>query len=109
MATMEWNARNATRLALTCALCVPYAVIGCNGKKTTPVADAGASTDAGPPEAGRDAAGPEAANELDVQQYEDEVVADHVALTVKTPFANAYRSYPKGEIVTTLKTGVEVT
>jgi hypothetical protein len=89
----------------------PNVALGCDGRKATSSArdaSTGSAIEAGPVDAGRDSAGPEAANELDVQRYEDEKSEDHVPLTVKTPFANVYRSYPKGELVTTLKAGSAV-
>jgi hypothetical protein len=85
------------------------AVAGCNSKKPVPDAGLAATSDASARDAGRDAAGPEAANELEVKRYEDESPVDHTPLTVKTPFANAYQSYPDGAMVTTLKQGYTVT
>ena len=99
------------RLLAACAVGAPYAVFGCNGNKATPTAaDAGAivAKDAESVDAGQDAAGPEAANELEVLRYDDEAPVERVPLTVKTPFANAYRAYPKGDLVTTLKAGTTV-
>lgn len=83
--------------AMACALA------GCgNKKKPAEIADAAplAALDSG-----RDAAGPEAANELDVARYEDEVLVDHAALSVKTSAASALTSYPRGDVVATLNQG----
>ncbi len=97
-----------------CVLVAPYATLasvgGCDDKKPVVAMDAGGAVrDAGALDAEPDAAGPEAANELEVTRYEDETAVDHLALTVKTPFANAYRSYPKGVVTTALKSGYAVT
>ncbi len=115
LAAMPRNARNAARAVAACALSIPYLLAACGNKRAAPtdagasatLGDARASADAGGP--ARDAAGPLAANELDVVRYEDESAVDHAALTIKTPFANAYRAYPKGDVVTTLKAGANVT
>lgn len=82
-------------------------LVGCPGKKPVPPLEAGADAaarDAGPP----DAAGPEAANEGLVKRYDDEVLVDHVPLTVMAGSALATTAYPKGSSVATLQHGTAV-
>lgn len=55
-----------------------------------------------------DARPTEAANEADVARYADEVAVDHKPLKVKLSSALVFKSFPKGEIVTTLDHDADV-
>jgi len=104
------------KIAFIIAAALGCGLVACGDKKkpepveTAKLAEPGKSVDTDKPSdaAGRDAAGAEASNELDVARYEDEVAVDHAPLKVKASTATAFRSYPKGDMVATLNHDDEV-
>jgi hypothetical protein len=100
--------RQSTRVAGSSAVLTMLFLASC---KTTPPApaDAGKLTPVASALLAPDAAGPEAANELNVKRYDDEKLVDHVAKTVRASSASAVTSYPKGDSVATLQNATPVT
>jgi hypothetical protein len=94
-----------------------FAMTGCGGcgqpraaikPSDSGAADANATADAGIKDAGFDAAGPEAANELLIKRFEDETPSDKRTLVVKKPSFEVVTTFPRGELVASLKQGDSV-
>ena len=104
--------RQTTRVAASSAILLMWCLTSLPACKTPPApvaSDAGKlTTEGGGRSLAPDAAGPEAANELDVKRYDDEALVDHVPETVKAPSAAAVSAYPKGDSVATLQKGTVV-
>jgi len=88
------------RIAIVIAAALGCGLAACGNKKKSEPVETGKPVAIA--DAGLDAAALEAANELDVARYEDEVAVDHVPLKVKTSAALAFKSYPMGDLIVTL-------
>jgi len=90
------------------ALLFELSAAACSSKTSKPaLREAGAGE--GGVDAGYDAAGPLAVNELLVKRYEDENAVASTSLTVSTPTALVLTAFPKGDDVTVLRQGQAVT
>lgn len=94
------------RIAIVIAAALGCGLAACGNKKKSEPVETGKPVAIA--DAGLDAAALEAANELDVARYEDEVAVDHVPLKVKASAALTFKSYPMGDLIVTLDRGDDV-
>ena len=95
-------------MRIFCALVLSF-LAGCSScDRGSSSADADARRDAGPEDAGFDAAGPLGANEGFIKRYEDEEAREHVTRTVVATKALVFTAHPTGDAVATLAEGKSV-